>query len=182
MQRTRRILRHEQWNAGSDKHILSMVEVKQDRVELSSIFAMAKARSRQRVSFLGVRGRSGRDDEIGRQIVGAMRREIEPAHGAAIVDLQKSTEQLAFAAARTTAAKPALQGGPEIAFFDRAADARPYQFRPDATPAADSSSRQIRGRLRAGPTISGQHAGATYACSSLVIVVSGTPAKLLANR
>ena len=33
-----------------------------------------------------------------------------------------------------------------------------------------------------GPTISGQHAGATYACLSLVIVVSGTPAKLLANR
>src|SRR5229473_6005556 len=43
--------------------------------------------------------------------------------------------------------------------------------------AADSSSRQIRGRLRAGPAISGQHAGATYACLSLVIVVSGTPAK-----
>src|SRR6266404_7732907 len=60
------------------------------------------------------------DDEIGRQIVSAVRREIEPAHGATIVDLQKSTEQLAFAAARATAAKPALQGGPKIAFFDRA--------------------------------------------------------------
>jgi hypothetical protein len=41
---------------------------------------------------------------------------------------------------------------------------------------------QFRGRLRAGPTISAQHAGATYACLSLVIVVSATPAKLLANR
>src|ERR1700730_8032597 len=65
------------------------------------------------------------DDEIGRQIVGAMRRKIEPAHGATIVDLQKSTEQLAFAAARATAAKPALQGRPEIAFFDRAGFAGP---------------------------------------------------------
>jgi len=36
-----------------------------------------------------------------------VRREIEPAHGATIVDLQKTTKQLAFAAARTTAAKPA---------------------------------------------------------------------------
>src|SRR5580704_10877051 len=65
------------------------------------------------------------DDEIGRQIVGAVRREIEPTHGATIVDLQKSTEQLAFAAARATAAKPALQGGPKIAFFDRAGFAGP---------------------------------------------------------
>src|SRR5258705_7958738 len=65
------------------------------------------------------------DDEIGWQIVGAVRREIEPAHGATIVDLQKGTEQLAFAAARATAAKPALQGGPKIAFFDRAGLAGP---------------------------------------------------------
>src|SRR6202790_2723967 len=65
------------------------------------------------------------DDEIGRQIVGAVRREIEPAHGATIVDLQKGTEQLAFAAARATAAKPALQGRPKIAFFDRASFAGP---------------------------------------------------------
>src|ERR1700738_5388815 len=65
------------------------------------------------------------DDEIGRQIVGAVRREIEPAHGATIVDLQKSTEQLAFAAARATAEKPALQGRPKIAFFDRASFAGP---------------------------------------------------------
>src|ERR1700738_4076753 len=65
------------------------------------------------------------DDEIGRQIVGAVRREIEPAHGATIVDLQKSTEQLAFAAARPTAEKPALQGRRKIAFFDRASFAGP---------------------------------------------------------
>src|ERR1700724_2830316 len=65
------------------------------------------------------------DDEIGRQIVGAVRRENEPAHGATIVDLQKGTEQLAFAAARATAAKPALQGRPKVAFFDRAAFAGP---------------------------------------------------------
>ena len=63
--------------------------------------------------------------EIGRQIVGAVRREIEPAQGATIVDLQKGTEQLAFAAARATAAKPALQGRPKIAFFDRASFAGP---------------------------------------------------------
>src|ERR1700737_1356995 len=65
------------------------------------------------------------DDEIGRQIIGAVRREIEPANGATIVDLQKSTEQLSFAATRAMAAKPALQGRPNIAFFDRASFAGP---------------------------------------------------------
>src|SRR5262249_14324805 len=65
------------------------------------------------------------DHEIGRQIVSAMRRKIEPAHGATIVDLQKGAEQLAFAAARATAAKPARQGRPKIAFFWRTGFAAP---------------------------------------------------------
>src|ERR1700739_3452395 len=65
------------------------------------------------------------DHEIGRQIIGAMRREVEAANRTVIVDFQEGTEQLAFAAARAAAAKAALQGGPDVALPGEPSPARP---------------------------------------------------------
>src|SRR6185312_5923030 len=65
------------------------------------------------------------DHEIGRQIVRAVRGEIEPAYPAIVVDLQERAKQLSLAAARTAAAKAALERSPHVALFDEARLARP---------------------------------------------------------
>src|ERR1700744_3878307 len=54
-----------------------------------------------------------------------MRREIEAAYPAIVVDLEERAEQLAFAAARTAAAKAALQRRPDVALLDQAGLACP---------------------------------------------------------
>src|SRR5262249_9798093 len=54
------------------------------------------------------------DDEIGGQVVGAMRREVEVADRAIVGGLQESAKQLSLAAARTAAAKAALHRAPEV--------------------------------------------------------------------
>jgi ribonuclease R len=65
------------------------------------------------------------DHEIGRQVVGTVRREIEPANRAMVVDLQEHAKQPAFAAPRAAAEKTALHRGPQIAFFGSSNLARP---------------------------------------------------------
>src|SRR5882724_565548 len=57
------------------------------------------------------------DHEIGRQIVGAVRREIEAAGRAIIGGLEESAKQFAFAATRAAATKTALHCGPEVALL-----------------------------------------------------------------
>src|SRR5262249_20293424 len=57
------------------------------------------------------------DDEIGGQIVSAVRGEIEPAHRAIIGDLQIGAKQLALATARAAAAEAALHRGPKVALL-----------------------------------------------------------------
>jgi hypothetical protein len=57
------------------------------------------------------------DDEIGRQVVGAMRREILPADRTMVVDLQEGAKQLALAATGAAAAQSAFQRGPHVALF-----------------------------------------------------------------
>ena len=57
------------------------------------------------------------DDEIGGQVVGAVRREIEPANLAVVGDLEEGAKQLALAAARTAAAEAAFQRGPDVTLF-----------------------------------------------------------------
>src|SRR6202043_2477001 len=66
------------------------------------------------------------DHEIGRQIVGAMRREVEVADLAVVVDLEEGAKQFSLAAARAAAAEAALQRGPDVAFLDEAGFAGPY--------------------------------------------------------
>src|SRR5690349_16102904 len=67
------------------------------------------------------------DDKIGRQIVGAMRREIEAAGRAIVGHLQPGAKQLALAAARAAAAEAALHRGPHVALCaDDGSLARPY--------------------------------------------------------
>src|ERR1700761_1103237 len=65
------------------------------------------------------------DDEIGGQVVSAVRREIEPAHRAVIVDLEIGAKQLALAAAWATAAKAALDRRPDVALLGHAGFAGP---------------------------------------------------------
>src|SRR5436190_11264637 len=57
------------------------------------------------------------DDQIGRQVVGAMRRKIQPANRTMIGHLEECAEQLALAAAGTAAAQSAFQRGPDLALF-----------------------------------------------------------------
>src|SRR4029450_10853073 len=57
------------------------------------------------------------DDEIGGQVVGTVRREIQPANRTMIGHLQECAKQLALAAARTASAKSAFQRGPDVALF-----------------------------------------------------------------
>src|SRR5262245_423696 len=54
------------------------------------------------------------DDEIGGQVVGAVRGEVEAAGRTVVGGLQESAKQFSLAAARTTAAKTALHRAPEI--------------------------------------------------------------------
>src|ERR1700742_4799496 len=57
------------------------------------------------------------DHEIGRQIVGAVRREVEVAHRTIVVDLEEGAKQFALATTRTAAAKAALDRGPHVALL-----------------------------------------------------------------
>src|SRR4029077_10202730 len=54
-----------------------------------------------------------------RQVVGAMRREVQPAGGAVIVDFQEGAKQFALTAAGAAATESALQRRPHVALLDR---------------------------------------------------------------
>src|SRR4029450_5365529 len=57
------------------------------------------------------------DHEISGQVVGPMRRVVETADRAVVIDLQEGAKQLALAAAGAAAAKAALHCGPDVALL-----------------------------------------------------------------
>src|SRR4051812_3457788 len=57
------------------------------------------------------------DHEISRQVVGAMRGIIKPAHRAVIVHFQEGPKQFPLAATRATSAQAPLESGPKVTFL-----------------------------------------------------------------
>src|ERR1043166_2722107 len=59
------------------------------------------------------------DHEVGRQVVGAMRAQVQSAGRTMAVDFQEGAKQFSLTATRAAAAQPALERGPHVAFFTR---------------------------------------------------------------
>src|SRR5271170_4186828 len=65
------------------------------------------------------------DHEIGRQVVGTVGSEVQPAYRAVVVDFQEGAKQLALAAAWAAPTKAALERGPHVALLSRNGISRP---------------------------------------------------------